>query len=397
MMEGKVMKSRHTLTRNLLLALGGLLLATATVTQAKPKKEIKKSQVEFVSMKFFESGATAPAESEREFALKFSKSESRYIFAQINIKNLKRAQQTFKLRAEYYRPNGSYMGGPEKTFTIASDTTTRNYLVGWGWPTSGHWSKGVHKVKLYIDNMLVGTKEFTVVPMLARKKRKQKKTARQHAYNKPEYDDFTDQEDTDFIRGDRLPHLVNKQQAGVTKKNAAHKQKVVVANVGRHVGVKQPAVTRSDSTAQDRNYPHTAQEKREHRQFGSDRRQASLTQHDRTAPAAQKSTRNSFPTPKLIGKIKGKFSMWQVENDTAHPLFIRYQAKGGNARSLQVAPYTIENIYLRGGNYLIHGSLNKKSVREFSKNYYFTTGGKYLSRFVIRNNQPPRQNAQQIQ
>ncbi len=385
------MKLRHTIIGNLLLALAGLLLATATATQAKAKKEVKKSQVQFVSMKFFESGATAPAESEREFSLKFSKKDSRYIFAQINIKNLKRSQQTFKLRAEYYRPNGSYMGGPEKTFTIASDTKARNYLVGWGWPTSGHWSKGAHKVKLYIDNMLVGTKEFNVVPMLAKKKRK-KKTAR-YAYNKPEYDDFTDQEDTDFVRGDRLPHLVKKQKsrADTAKNSKREKQKVVVANVGNQV-----AVTRTTDTHPVRQYQHTEQENREHQKFQPGQRQASLTQHPAPAQGRQKSTRNNFPVPKLVGKIKGKFSMWQVENDTAHPLFIRYQAKGGNARSLQVAPYTIENIYLRGGNYQIHGSLNKSSVREFSKNYYFTTGSKYLSRFVIRNNQAPRQNAQQL-
>lgn len=120
--------------------------------------------VEFQELKFFEAGYTPPAQEEREFSTRFAKSKTRYIWYQVNTKNLNYniGENAVEIHARYYKPDGSLFGEPILKYTIPSDWEYANLWHSWGWNDSGNWEPGTYRVELLKDGESFGKGSFTI-------------------------------------------------------------------------------------------------------------------------------------------------------------------------------------------------------------------------------------------
>jgi hypothetical protein len=120
--------------------------------------------VDLISLKLFESGYNPPPRDERYYTTSFDRDDTRYIFYEVHLDNnlYNIRDNSLKIQAKYYYPNGSLMSDPILRKTMYSDWETGYFWHGWGWDDSGNWEEGRYTIEIYIDGRYVTEKKFTV-------------------------------------------------------------------------------------------------------------------------------------------------------------------------------------------------------------------------------------------
>lgn len=120
--------------------------------------------VDLISLKLFESDYNPPPRDERYYTTSFDKDDTRYIFYEIHLdNNLYRIRDnSLKIQAKFYYPNGSLMSDPILRKTMYSDWKSGYFWHGWGWDETGKWEEGRYTIEIYIDGRYVTEKKFTV-------------------------------------------------------------------------------------------------------------------------------------------------------------------------------------------------------------------------------------------
>jgi len=122
------------------------------------------NDVDFVSVKLFETGYTAVPQSERVYSTHFSKSDARYIFYEVELNNnlYKVENNNVRINAEYYNFEDSLVGDPVLDHTVPPDWETAYLWHGWGWTEPGNWATGRYRVVLFIDNKKLAEIFFSI-------------------------------------------------------------------------------------------------------------------------------------------------------------------------------------------------------------------------------------------
>jgi hypothetical protein len=123
------------------------------------------NDVDFIGVKLFETGYDAVPQSERVYSTHFSKSNTRYIFYEAEVRNnlYNVRSNTVKIYAEYYKADESLFGDPAFEYTIPSDWSTAYLWQGWGWNEPGNWETGRYKVVLFIAGKRLTEIYFTIL------------------------------------------------------------------------------------------------------------------------------------------------------------------------------------------------------------------------------------------
>jgi hypothetical protein len=122
------------------------------------------NDVDFISVKLFESGYDATPQSERHYSTHFDKSASRYIFYEASVRNnlYNVRSNSVKIYAEFYKPDGSLMADPVLEYTLPSDWATADLWHGWGWAERGNWETGRYRLVLYVNHEKLAELYFTI-------------------------------------------------------------------------------------------------------------------------------------------------------------------------------------------------------------------------------------------
>jgi len=124
----------------------------------------KSSEYEVISVKFFEAGDNPPELAQRSFASSFARNPIRYIWTQIDVKNLlyNVRQQNHSISWQYYTSDGNLWGEVKGDFPIPPDWATAYHQNALGWSNAGNWPAGKFTVHVLIDGQKVAQGEFSV-------------------------------------------------------------------------------------------------------------------------------------------------------------------------------------------------------------------------------------------
>ncbi|MFQ6069998.1 MAG: hypothetical protein ACE5LC_05665 [Candidatus Aminicenantales bacterium] len=141
-----------------------LILALSLLAEAKARAKSLSSEVDLISLRFFEGGSTAPPRENRSYTTNFPLSTTRYVYYEVYFRNpyYQVSEHTYHLKARYYREDGSLEGEPEMSYTVPSDWDESYLWHGWGYGDPGNWDPGTYSVELFIDGVRVGKRQFTV-------------------------------------------------------------------------------------------------------------------------------------------------------------------------------------------------------------------------------------------
>lgn len=116
------------------------------------------------SIKFFESGKNLLEFGNRIYRTKFKSSQTRYVNWELNLQHMFRNRNEFKVQFIFYDKNNEVLG--EKTIDsfYEADWHRSNHNSGWGYEEFGRWSQGKYRVELYIDDELIATAPFEIIP-----------------------------------------------------------------------------------------------------------------------------------------------------------------------------------------------------------------------------------------
>jgi hypothetical protein len=120
-------------------------------------------QFVLLDLRFYAGGSSTPASSERRFTSRFAKSNTRFVYFQVDMRNpWKYVTWDYRLIARYYEPDGTLMGQIEDTITTKPEWDTFSWTRGWGSNEPGTWRPGVYRVEIAVDGEDRKTEEFTV-------------------------------------------------------------------------------------------------------------------------------------------------------------------------------------------------------------------------------------------
>ncbi len=122
------------------------------------------TNLEYNGVRFYESDENQPSLEKRKFTTTFSKDKTRFIWCQIDAKNLayERNAHNHKVIWRYYNPDGTLQGETTNSFNIKPEWEKTWVGSGWGWDDAGNWPTGVYRVDVYIDEKKVGSRHFAV-------------------------------------------------------------------------------------------------------------------------------------------------------------------------------------------------------------------------------------------
>jgi tetratricopeptide (TPR) repeat protein len=155
--------SSDTLWR--LYQIGGadLALRYAEMSSESSSREPVGSELKISGLRFYTGGAQRPELSLRKYDSRFRKSDTRYIYAELELANPWRyVSMEYKILARFIRPDGSLMGESEGTTETNPEWETYYYSQGWGWDEPGNWSPGQYRVEIEIDHEPRLSGEFTI-------------------------------------------------------------------------------------------------------------------------------------------------------------------------------------------------------------------------------------------
>lgn len=115
----------------------------------------------FEGLRFFEAGDNIESKTYRT---SFAKSTARYIYTEVEIRNKKYGQSSWKINfiAKYYKPDGSIFGDPTIESTIDTNLDFATESTGWGWPDYGNWPVGEYRVEVWDGTIKLGESKFTI-------------------------------------------------------------------------------------------------------------------------------------------------------------------------------------------------------------------------------------------
>jgi hypothetical protein len=126
--------------------------------------------VRFDQMGFFEGSAEstekAPDDwSDERLKNTFRKSEARYIFTLVSLKNRlwQKQEQDVSINIRYYHADGRLFDVAVINYTIPAEWEHAELWNGSGWPEPGNWETGRYRIELWLnDNQKIGESHFTV-------------------------------------------------------------------------------------------------------------------------------------------------------------------------------------------------------------------------------------------
>jgi len=116
------------------------------------------------SIKLFESGAEAPEKGKRFYRTKFRKNDTRYVNWELNLQHMFRDRTDYRFHYFIYDENNEIFGEQVNDSYFEADWQDSTHNGGWGFKNSGNWKQGNYRVELYIDDELIATAPFQIVP-----------------------------------------------------------------------------------------------------------------------------------------------------------------------------------------------------------------------------------------
>ena len=121
------------------------------------------SNLQFEAVRLFEGGYATSDRTERVYRSQFDQATTRYLFVELKLANLYREQShRFRVRAEFFYPNGKPMNTSDKSFTMHPDYPVGYFWLGAGWDSPGQWKFGVHRVRVYVNDLFVAENSFQI-------------------------------------------------------------------------------------------------------------------------------------------------------------------------------------------------------------------------------------------
>ncbi|GAC1350439.1 MAG: hypothetical protein NVSMB27_32980 [Ktedonobacteraceae bacterium] len=149
-----------------LYEIGGADLAlryTDIASSRSTERQQTETRLNILSLRFYRGASITPEMAQRQFASRFPKSSTQFVYYQIEIKNpWKYISVEYKLLARYYKPDGSVMGEIEDQIVTKPEWETFWHTCGWGWEKAGNWPPGGYRVEIFIDSEHRITGEFTI-------------------------------------------------------------------------------------------------------------------------------------------------------------------------------------------------------------------------------------------
>lgn len=115
-------------------------------------------------IRFFEGPDADIPREERIYATVFPQTSSRFIWCEVEVRNLRHGKdhQPHTIRYEYYNPDGSLRGEMKGDFTIRKEWMVSWHQQGWGFHKPGQWPLGTYRVAVFMDDRPIGEREFTI-------------------------------------------------------------------------------------------------------------------------------------------------------------------------------------------------------------------------------------------
>ena len=148
-----------------LYQIGGpeLALRYAEIASSSSARRETETELEILDLRFYAAGSYAPEVSQRQFASRFPKSSTQFVYFQVEMKNpWQYISAKYKLLARYYPPDGSLMGEMEDEIETRPEWRTFWHTRGRGWQEAGKWTPGVYRVEILIDDQHRITEESTI-------------------------------------------------------------------------------------------------------------------------------------------------------------------------------------------------------------------------------------------
>jgi len=126
---------------------------------------LKKLQARVRSVGLFEDGSGSPTpHGKRVYKTKFAKTDTRYIFWELNLEHPLRRNQRFNfpLKAILYNSSGNILKVQTHNTYVEPGWTWSYHSIGIGWNDFGKWLPGTYKIELYVGNKKVSGKKFEV-------------------------------------------------------------------------------------------------------------------------------------------------------------------------------------------------------------------------------------------
>ena len=122
--------------------------------------------VGFRRLAFFEGPKEFIAPEASDYRARFVSGETRYIWVDIFLENLRVGQGDFELplTIRYIRPDGSILADLDKTFSIQSEMNQPITSTGYGFGEVGQWDAGEWKVEIFYGNDPIGSGSFEILP-----------------------------------------------------------------------------------------------------------------------------------------------------------------------------------------------------------------------------------------
>ena len=121
--------------------------------------------LEFVSLKFFESGTGYPRKEQRRYSTSFPQSTARFVNFEFNVRNLlyRQRNQTHDMWVGIYNPNGGLLWQDQHDWDIEADCEHTWHTWGWGNAEPGrHWAGGKYRVVILMDGVEFAEGSFTI-------------------------------------------------------------------------------------------------------------------------------------------------------------------------------------------------------------------------------------------
>ncbi len=114
-------------------------------------------------VKFFEGGSDSPHYGERDYAVQFAKSRSRYIYCEVNLEYEEPGEHIdFVINMDWYDPHGKVFAEQAMDAYVEADWTSSVHASGRGWEKPGKWEVGAYRVESYISGQMVASGTFTI-------------------------------------------------------------------------------------------------------------------------------------------------------------------------------------------------------------------------------------------
>jgi hypothetical protein len=116
------------------------------------------------SLLFYEGGYNILPKNQRKYAEIFNKSETRYIYWELNLEHPEPGKKAnFIITYIYYKPDGTEFCRSKKLSYINKNWSSSWKTQGWGNKTPGAaYSKGIYSVKLYIADEEIASGKFEI-------------------------------------------------------------------------------------------------------------------------------------------------------------------------------------------------------------------------------------------